>query len=550
MKKSKQERPNIILITSDQQRADFSRAMGYPLDITPATDRLGKEGVRFPRAYCPEPLCCPTRISILTGRFSRAHGGRGNCSGNNIRFEKDFLDVLAESGYRSVLIGKDHTYFGHRPKRSCVPKPDCGPGHTPLVSPEFWRSHGYDEWYDTISNCYPPINVEEFDALDEYRAQVHHDIPHEAAPFPLEVSSLYQTFDFSKRWIDRKMRSEPFFMWISVEPPHQPYLAPEPYFSMFPGESLPERGAGPEDVAGMNPYFQWQLKTIQAEEDNDYNDDWRRYRQIYLGQTRMFDDQVGAFVDYLKQSGEWENTLLVVTTDHGDFAGDYGLRCKGVGVPECLCRVPFVAAGYGINPHPKAKDAHISLVDLMPTFCEVIGAEIPRGVQGRSLWPLLNGTDYEEGEFQSIFSEYGLGGSPNTEKDEPPHDGHFLFFNTPNGRRLQDVNTYTLSGKSEMVVKGDWKLVLNQFYQYELYHLADDPAEIRNLADDPALAAKLSEMKDELLYWMRAAEDPLPLDVVTPRQCEHNWNRNPKRGKAIFDTKALMDLRNRNQIHI
>ena len=124
-------------------------------------------------------------------------------------------------------------------------------------------------------------------------------------------------------------------------------------------------------------------------------------------------------------------TIIVYLADHGDYLMDYGLARKGVGLFECLTRIPMVWSGYRIQPSSAGKSAFVSMADVMPTLCEAMGAEIPHGVQGRSLWPLLTGQSYPAEEFRSIYSSVGLGGLYYVKDDNIPYSSATLFNGKP-----------------------------------------------------------------------------------------------------------------------
>jgi arylsulfatase A-like enzyme len=213
-----------------------------------------------------------------------------------------------------------------------------------------------------------------------------------------------------------------------------------------------------------------------------------------------------------------ENTLLIFLADHGDYAGDYGLQRKGVGMPECLVRVPLIMAGPGIPAELVARTDFVSLVDVFPTMCEMLGVELPYGVQGRSLWPMLTGDDYPAAEFRSIYAESGFGGLPYTEGDDPP-----LHF-PEDGQSFDELNSFTQSGNTKMVRMGPWKLLYDVLGQGELYDLSDDPAELINRFDDPAYSRVRMRVVEELLTWTIRTEDDLPSAQYIPKRAEHNWH--------------------------
>jgi hypothetical protein len=312
---------------------------------------------------------------------------------------------------------------------------------------------------------------------------------------------------------------------------------------MYPPESVPDRCAGPEALKHLGYKVQW-LYGMENATHPIYEKNWRRYKSNYLGMLRLLDDQLKRLVDYLKQKNLFEKTLIFYLADHGDYLMDYGLGRKGAGLPECLTRIPMVSAGWGIQGGQPHHPACVSNADVMPTICEALGVEIPHGVQGRSLWPLLQGKDYPEDEFRSIFAEVGFGGlyydqssplpyriaqsPPKGESGEgPPNE----FWN------IDELNPVTQSGYTKMVRRGDWKLIYDMMGYGQLYNLASDPCELKNLFGDPSAATEQLRMVEELLMWTIRCEDTLPSDPYkdgvenTRWSTQHNWYAPYRHGK-------------------
>ncbi len=228
-------------------------------------------------------------------------------------------------------------------------------------------------------------------------------------------------------------------------------------------------------------------------------------------------------MEFLAAEGLQENTLVIFLSDHGDFVGEYGLTRKGPEMPEVLMRIPLLVVGPGIQVNGEPHPAHISIVDLLPTFCDLMDVPIPAGVQGRSLWPLLNGGDYPPEEFASIYAEQGYGGLHYSDDDDPdfehameagPVDLAGLEDGTESGPirpTFDEMNSYSQSGTMRMLREDDWKLVIDMQGRGQLYNLARDPFELTNLYDDPDYANVQCRMLTDLLVWALRAQDPLPL---------------------------------------
>ncbi len=484
-------RPNIVLIMTDQQRADFSRAEGYPLDPTPCVDALGRDGARFRHAYTPMPTCGPARCSLMTGRWPKATRVRENGALDRVTALTDLPRTLREQGYRILLSGKNHTY---------------------LTEDDFdWSS-----MYMHNGGGRPDRRTQRDAAFDTWLESLDHGVHPEATPFPLENQPPYRVVSDAIAGLEEADPSDPFFLWLSFAEPHNPYQVPEPYFSMFPEDEIPDRAVGPEAIDGKGGKWR-RLRDLIEEKRPGYDDAWRQYRAVYLGMIRLIDDQIRRFVEWLDREGRLDDTVLIVTSDHGDYAGDYSLQRKGVGLPEVLTRVPLVVRGPGIVASETMREEFVSLVDIFPTICDMLDLPIADGVQGRSLWPILAGEPFPAEEFRSIYAELGVGGIHYTENERPPL--HFPY----EGASFDELNSVTQSGNLKKVRMGDWTLTMDSQGNGEMYDLAADPFELDNLYEDPELAAQQLALTTELLRWTIRTEDDLPIARYVRKRPDRNW---------------------------
>lgn len=482
--------PNIVLLMTDQHRADFTAGSGFALDTMPCLDAVAAGGVRFPRAYTTAPACVPARTSLLTGRYPSAHRVRQNWTGEHVARGDDLLDVLRGAGYSLHFSGKPHMYRGR---------------------------DDFDTWCGPFMHTSAPPGSCEDEAFGRWLVDLDHGPSAEATPFPVERQYASRIVDGAISALESRDTDRPFFSWLSFPEPHNPYQTPEPYFSMFDPDDLPDRGAGPEGARGKGDAWRWLQDVVEAKRPG-HDEEWRRYRATYCGMLRMVDDQVRRFLDHLDGAGVLEDTVVVFVSDHGDYVGDYGLQRKGAGMPEVLMRVPFVVRGPGVRARVE-EDAHVSLADLLPTVCDLVGQPIPLGVQGRSLWPLLTGAEASDADFASAYAERGFGGLPYAVSDRPPL--HFAY----EGTTYDELNTVTQSGSSAMVRRGRWKLVYDVTGTGELHDLESDPMELVDLWEDPACAQVRAEMVESLLWWRLRVSDDLPQGRYTTRQAPHGWVR-------------------------
>ncbi len=472
------KKPNIILIMTDQQRADLRAGEGFELDPTPSLDALGHTGVDFRKAYTTMPVCGPARVSMLTGRYPNATRVRTNHNIPDATYKKDLVQCVMEQGYRTALCGKNHS-------------------HLTADAMDYWHHFGHAG----EGGGAPTQQEKEF---DDYLARLKHLTDTSPAPFPPECQNPYRIVSSAMQWID-SVKDEPFFLWMSFPEPHNPFQVSEPYFSLFPPESLPPLKSSKEDAAAKGFKYRW-MREQWENAIPQFDTVIDRTRSNYLGMLRLIDDQLSRFLSYLDETGLRDDTIIVYTSDHGDFWGEYGLIRKGAGLAETLSRIPLIISGPGVDRYGPEHNAHVSLADLMPTLCEAAGSEIPRGVQGHSLWPLLknraNTTD-----FSTAYTEHGFGGAYYDDTDELDLRQEGVL---NDGCYLDELNSWTQSGYSRMLREGRFKLIFDMEGNGELYDLENDPAELVNLYADEKFFQIRTRLLEQLLASTLKTQDPLP----------------------------------------
>ena len=489
-------RPNIVVIITDQQRADLTAREGFPCDLTPFADRMAAQGACFNRAYTPCPASGPARVAALTGRFQSVTHADSNHNLLDAVYGKDLFDVARESGYNSILVGKNHS-------------------HMTKEHADYWLP------YDHLGQPVPdeektPENAE----FDRYLKTLSFFTDLEPSRFKLENQLPYRMVTDALDWTAEHGKDKPFVMWFAVNEPHNPYQVCEPYYSMFDGQ-IPDAST---DASALK--YKGEKYILMQKQMNECHigttEHMARIRANYMGMIRLVDDQIERLVEGFKEQGLYDNTIFVITSDHGDYCGEYGLMKKGAGLDDATTRIPMVWFGKGIEASGLRDDC-VSLVDIMPTACEIMGHKIPMGAQGRSILNMLEGQSYPKEEFRSILSEHGFGGQFITEDDDPKY---FYDRGALNPKPFYDeLNTWSQSGRTCMVRKGDWKIIVDMLGNVRLYNLAKDPVELKNLAGKCSTRRKENEMMQELLKWQIGINDPIPVPRrrYTQKRLKHNY---------------------------
>ncbi|MBS3762521.1 MAG: sulfatase-like hydrolase/transferase [Planctomycetes bacterium] len=474
------ERPNVILVYTDQQRYDTLGINGNDLIQTPNLDAFGRSGVHFRQGYVNSPICLPSRVALFTGRYTHTNRSYHNGAFMSSR-EDDMATAFREGGYTTALIGKDHCFGTWEKSRL----------------PRFF-DHLYTGHHLNLNDAPPEIR----DRLSEVRDGTM-QVPMADNPLDPDQDITGLLFADAREYLEEQSGKgdRPFFLWLSIPDPHPPYMVCEPYSGMYDDLEMP-RPAWREGEMANKPYRQ-QLVVEWDRYNRDYpGEEIDRLRCLYWGMVSYIDDEFGKLMQTLEGTGLDENTIVIFTADHGDYMGDHRMIRKGPHVYESLVHVPLIVRWANEFP-ARSTDALACNVDIFPTLCDLCGVEQPEGVQGRNLSPLLRGD--KETVRDALFFEHGFPGQP----VQPGQltDEEYAELKDDTGHHL----CRTISrGRCRGVRWSDWKYVYNQGDVDELYDLREDYEELFNLADLPEYEEIVREGRDRLLAWEVQTEDPIP----------------------------------------
>jgi len=481
-------RPNILYVMTDQQPKSTIGAYGNPLVRTPNLDRLAALGIKFQDYYIAGFPCCPSRASMLTGRYVHSHG----VVQNEVPLDPAIPalgDVFKAAGYRTGYIGKWHLsgqmYRGvSRQKGKAADsflrrvaddqqwRFERAPGATGEDEP----AHGFtDRWvggWEHYRNYLRRVGLGEF--VDKHpRVGNHNDAPsgpdstHAYSLLPAEhhVES-FLTGEAVRFLEEQKGRPEPFCLVLSLYGPHLPVAPPQPWDSMFPADKVPLPKNFRDDLIAK-PERQHNTRTyvLPRWTEGQFKD----YVGRYWGYCAFIDNLLGSVFQKLEESDLTENTIVVFTSDHGDMIGSHGSIWKltGCGYEE-LYNVPFIISWPSRWKGGRTVDELASSVDVFPTLLELAGVAPPAGVQGKSFAGLLDGKT----------------------------------------RKHRDTIYSDSMGRSFILRSGQWKYCAHWSPRdvEELYDLKADPGELENLATKRA--RKLKQMRGKLFAWLEETGHP------------------------------------------
>ncbi|MCX7629436.1 MAG: sulfatase-like hydrolase/transferase [Geminicoccaceae bacterium] len=419
------ERPlNLLLITADQWRADHLDLDGEGPVPTPRLAELAREATVFTRHFGQASPCGPARASLYTGRYLFNHRSVTNGTPLDATLSTIALE-LEKAGYEPTLFGYTDTSADPRVLPPEDPRLRSWEGVLPgfrvgLVLPE-----AAEPWLDRLARRgYGRMTIEE--AYDRSWF--------EPAPWRAEDSETAFLVDEALAWLERRPKSRPWALHLSLVKPHPPWIAAEPWFARVDPRRTrpPVRAATPAEQARAHPLVAAWLETpfkgsldpgLRGKGPADL--DVRtvaRLRALYAGLVAEVDHHIGRVLDAVRRRGEWDRTLVLVTSDHGEFLGDHWLLGKGAFFPAAFHVPAILRDPRACASHGRVVRTFTEHVDLLPTILERLGLPVPLQCDGRSLSVFLTGDqptcgrnavfweiDFRDGEEPGVAARLGLG---------------------------------------------------------------------------------------------------------------------------------------------
>lgn len=461
---SNEKKYNVLMILSDQHHAGLLECAGHPQVKTPHLNLLAASGVRFDRAYTQNPICTPSRISILSGQYCHNHGYYG-LSGPAPHRLGNLMRHFRQNGYRTGGFGKLHL-------------PD---------SPRNWLADDLDRFADTYETADGVRGTSEYfqyleklglrELEDSYYNQWNYGkalITQDACPslMPYEHTQEVWSAREAMKFIDQD-RSRPFCIQVSFQKPHHPLLPVERFWNLYDENiELPETfNLNPEH---RPPHFQRAFSKFRGMEwdfngaGDNFESGARRAWRGTLACISQVDDVVGMLLDYLQKSGLAENTIIVYGSDHGCYHGIHGIQEKAPGIcSEAVCRVPMIWRVPGISPAGLLSSQLVENVDMTPTLASLCGLPAFDSADGIDITTLLRGRD-------QMLREVAV---------------------------TENVWSKALRWKN-------WRFVHYQRRMFggsdvgELYDIDQDPQECHNLYGQPAYRQLAEDCRRLLMEWM------------------------------------------------
>lgn len=492
---------NVLWIMADQLRWDYLSCYGHPHLNTPHIDSLAARGVRFDNAYVQSPICGPSRMSSYTGRYCHSHGSTWN--GFPLRVGEPTLgDHLRKQGVRPVLVGKTHMtvdaegmeWLGiNQTTEIGVRISECGfepferdDGlHPPEYDPDppyndYLHSKGIageHPWHDRANAGIDGAGERKSGWYLKY-SNLPADIPEELSETPYMTT---RAIEFMENAGD-----EPWLCHLSFIKPHWPYIVPAPYHDMYGPEQILPPVRDDRELETDHPVFKAFLESRIC---RTFARDEVRERVIpaYMGLIKQIDDQMGRLFSFMEERNLFDNTMIVFTSDHGDYLGDHWMGEKDLFHDQSV-KVPLII----YDPRSQANatrgtscDLLVESIDLAPTFQSFFGGPpLPHILEGRDLTPILTGEADANTWRTFLFSEY----------DYAVKEARARIGNAQEDARLV------------MIRDARYKYIHAEGFRPMLFDLQEDPDELMDLGgmmDDSALETIKLRFFDALSHWAR-----------------------------------------------
>ena len=495
------DRPNVLFICADQWRADCLGAMGHPHVRTPNLDALAADGVLFENHFGQCTPCGPSRTSLLTGLYLMNHRSGRNGTPLDARHTNVALEAR-KRGYEPSLFGYTDTALDPRGKHPADPALQAyDEGVMPGFVAPLHMSEEMTPWVgNLIAKGYDLPNGR----ADVFRPKRGFKLPagrgYRFIPTEFTAADSDSAFltDRFLQWHQARRR-KPWFAHVVFMRPHPPFIASEPYNAMVdPGDvAMPHRAATLEEEESQHPFLKYRIdgyrKAGSFEEHSDIAPatvpdlEIRQMMATYYGLIAEVDHHIGRIVGHLKARGEYDRTLIIVTSDHAEMLGEHYVWSKEIYFDQAF-RVPLLIRDPGGAAVRGRRIGHFTeAIDVAPTIIERIGGEIPRAMDGRSLMPFITGQE-PAGWRQEVYFE---------------HD-----FRDVAGQKPEGVLGLTSDQCSYAVIR-------DQHYKYVhfaalpplLFDMRADPHETTNLAEAPAMQHVVLRYAQRMLNWRLTSAD-------------------------------------------
>jgi arylsulfatase A-like enzyme len=475
------KKPNLLFIFTDQQRFDTLACYGNHWVKAPHLNQLAEKSFVFENAYVTQPVCTPSRSTILTGQYPHTNG----CVANNIHLKPETKTIaeMVSDEYTCAYYGKWH------------------------LGDEIFPQHGFSKWLgveDSYRRWYS--DPEKRSCLSDYHKYLvdqgfepngmNCDTPCFSRPFATKQGEKHTKARYTGRESARfisENKDNPFILFINFLEPHTPYSGPfEDLYDPETVEVSPSFNKKSEKCSMAEKVLS---KKYGPKDDEDSETFYRKTRATYHGNVTLVDNAVGDILKSLEENGLTDNTIIVFTSDHGDMVGNHSLMYKTVMYEEAV-KVPMLIRVPWISNDMKKISGRISQIDLLPTLLELMNEPIPNELEGVSRKNILDGNqNLDENDVVIEWNRKDARGGFDSEYTE-------------------EENKKICSQGRTIISADSWKLNLRDHDIDELFDLNSDPHEMKNLIDEPDCQQKIKELSNKIKEWQQKYHDTLEIRSV------------------------------------
>jgi arylsulfatase A-like enzyme len=472
----KKQKPNLLFLWTDQQRFDTMAVYGNKIIKVPHLNNLAEKSIVFKRAYISQPVCTPSRSTVMTGLWPHQNG----CTANNIPLKREtkcFPELIDDPDYTSAYMGKWH------------------------LGDEICAQHGFDEW-TAIEDGYTKHYSKDCDKND--RSPYHHFLVEKgygpdtnnnsfsrgfAARRPIEHCKPSFLENNAREFIERN-KDNPFMLYVNFLEPHTPFWGPLNDLHSPEEVGVPKNA---DDPLEENEPLRYKLS--QKYFEKNYGTDkkrWAKINAIYHGLVSQVDRAVGGILQKLDELGLHENTIIVYTSDHGEMMGSHGMFAKQYMYEESA-RVPWLMQVPGKHSGQVVMEKPVSHIDLVPTLLDYMGhANKATNLPGKSLVPFINGETKED---DYVFVEWN------------PNVLH-VQIDTKLATK-EEIEWISQEYQRSVISPDGWKLCLSDRDKHQLFNLNDDPLETINLYDSGKHKDIIKKLTEKIHNWQISVDDKI-----------------------------------------
>ena len=508
-------KPNVIMVLADQLNAEWMGCAGHPQALTPEFDAFAASGMRFEKAYCQNPICTPSRVSILSGRYAQNHGYYGLSGPAPLGLDNLFRH-FRRHGYRTAAYGKLH-----------LPE-----------SPRNWIADDVDEFGDSYESADGTCATSEFlSGLDAKGLREQEDSWHNTTGFyspntiPMDARPSALPFEETQEmWCARKAMAfmsqadeRPFCIQIAFQKPHHPLFPNERFWNLYP-EDLALPSHWDADAGGRPPNFQKMkigarnMKPEFGVPGESFEDFLRRSWRGTLACVSQIDHVFGLLLCFLKERGLDKNTIVILGSDHGAYHGHFGLMEKAPGIcSDAVCRVPMIWKVPEVTPEGSVCSQLVENIDMAPTLAKLCGLPDFDSADGLDITPLLKNQEcsvHEVALTENVWS-----------------------------KSIRWKNWRFVHYSSRMFEEGDFG---------ELYNLEEDPWERRNLYFDPQHQDLVASLRRRLLEYLIETRRTVTTHVTVKNEPGRDCDPGARFTYPVCDDNAApnpIQARNREKLN-